>query len=170
MNDLDRHTGSGLPLCMKPLYVYRACVQAYKQSSCGITVHAYRSFSRNFRPFLGQIADRLRYCRVSHQPRATAAQSASCPFLPQRDYSPEGGQPSARANHDDGLGGILRQPEVRVLVYVHWNSVAHLISADWFSQWCSSEAVRTKALHKCQSIPARPTASRVLMSATADWL
>ena len=64
--------------------------------------------------------------RMIRRPRATAAQSGPCHSSSETDRPPEGGQPSAGADHNYGLGCILRQPKVRILVYVHWNPVSHL--------------------------------------------
>ena len=41
---------------------------------------------------------------------------------------PEGRQAGARPDHDDGRGGVGRQPEVRVGVHVHREQAAHLPS------------------------------------------
>jgi hypothetical protein len=62
-------------------------------------------------------------CRPSVVADTQVAESQPLLYLHERS---EGGQPGAGPDHDDGRGGILRQPEVRIPADVHWQLVAHL--------------------------------------------
>ena len=91
------------------------------------------------------------HSRESHRTACLHQLVTACRQVQGGQLAPEGREAGAWANHDDGRSRVLGQPEVRVLVHIHRQHVAHLGWRTWQcpvrERWTSQSMLIPRTSH-----------------------